>query len=84
MRLIDADALVAQEEFFAKTFKGDFGEQVANHVIEVINYAPTVDAIPIEYIRETSKWWAKDGYEDSAEAIDILVNNWYEEGKKND
>lgn len=51
MRLIDADALVAQEEFFAKIFKGDFGEQVATHVIEVINDAPTVDAIHVRHGR---------------------------------
>ena len=71
MRLIDADALVAQEEFFAKTFKGDFGEQVANHVIEVINYAPTVDAVPVSFIQKRM-----DELKDIAD-YEFIVNGGY-------
>lgn len=46
MRLIDADALVEQEKDFAEKYKGDFGEQVATHTIEIIQNAPTVDVVP--------------------------------------
>lgn len=49
-RLIDADAQIEQEKFFAETFKGDFGEQVALHTIEILKNAPTVDAIPVEWV----------------------------------
>lgn len=44
-----------------------------------IEYAPTVDAIPVSYIRKTSEEWETDGYEESAEALKILLSNWEKE-----
>ena len=68
MRLIDADALA----------KELMHEGLGYQYNRVIN-APTVDAIPIQYILTTIREWNRDGYAESAEALEILVMNWDKE-----
>jgi hypothetical protein len=42
-----------------------------------IDYAPTVDAIPVEYIESAMNRWKEIiGYEESVEALRILIDNW--------
>ena len=65
MRLIDADALA----------KELMHEGLGYQYNRVIN-APTVNAIPIQYILTTIREWNRDGYAESAEALEILVMNW--------
>ena len=48
-------------------------------LFEAIRDLPEVDAIPVEYIRKTSEEWESDGYEESAEALKILLSNWEKE-----
>ena len=43
---------------------------------------PGVDAIPIKYIDDTLKQWKRDGYSESAEALEILMSNWKTERKE--
>ena len=68
MRLIDADALAKE------LMHEGLGYQY-NRVM----YAPTVNAIPTQYILTTIREWNRDGYAESAEALEILVMNWDKE-----
>lgn len=85
MKLIDANALA--REMYHKSFEVDDGMSVWNSGLwirykifeEAIRDAPTVDAIPVSYIRKTSEEWETDGYEESAEALKILLLNWEKE-----
>lgn len=81
-RLIDADKLEAYGTTVPKECNAEDYLCGAREVLEHIDAMPTVDAIPIEYIQKTSKEWARDGYKESAEALDILVSNWVIEGKE--
>ena len=68
MRLIDADALA----------KELMHEGLGYQYNRVIN-APTVDAVPIQYILTTIREWNSYGYAESAEALEILLMNWDKE-----
>ncbi len=74
MGLIDKDALL-------KRMQNDplFDLVERYGVSGVINAEPTVDAIPIQYILTTIREWNRDGYAESAEALEILVMNWDKE-----
>lgn len=52
MRLINAEKLIANEKAFAEKYKGDFGEQVAIHTIEILEQAQTIESIPLEFIMQ--------------------------------
>ena len=73
-RLIDADALYT---LFVKM--KSFGELTAKKAIRCVEEAPTVDAIPVEWIK---KWidrqdsWNREG-------VITLMRDW-NEGKKNE
>lgn len=71
MRLIDADEL--QELLNWTHDRPPFSREKVKHMIDK---ARIVDAIPIEYIEKTVETWSKDGYEDDAENLSILVHNW--------
>lgn len=50
---------------------------------QCIKKAPTVDAIPVEYIERTMNRWKEIiGYEESVEALRILIDNWKIERKE--
>lgn len=48
MRLIDADALIAQERQFTDRSKYT---DLAERMIELLEGAPTIEAIPVEFIK---------------------------------
>lgn len=75
MRLIDADALIEQEQQYEQ-FDDQFTRQVARHCIDLVEDAPTADAIPIEFIEKELNRWCELGYEDDAESLHILMHNW--------
>ena len=53
-RLIDADAV-----YMELVKMKDFGELTAKKAIRVVRNAPTIDAIPIDYLRsqvDSGKW----------------------------
>ena len=73
-RLISADALYA---LFVKM--KSFGELTAKKAIRCVEEAPTVEAIPIEWIK---KWMdRKDSW--NREGVITLIRDW-NEGKKNE
>ena len=48
-----------------------------------IECAPTVEAIPVEYIESTMNRWKEIiGYEESVDALRILIDNWKIERKE--
>lgn len=81
MKLIDADAIhyhqMWEEDWTKQTIY--FGHGVPEWEIDEM---PTVDAIPIQYILTTIREWNRDGYAESAEALEILVMNWDKENSE--
>lgn len=74
MRLIDADDLKDWSEIVPLT--GDGGIDI-NDFDEKLKSMPTVEAIPVEYIESTMNRWKEIiGYEESVEALRILIDNW--------
>lgn len=70
-RLIDADKL---PNIYTATHQ---------EMIMSFEEAPTVEAIPVEYIEGTMNRWKEIiGYEESVEALRILINNWKIERKE--
>jgi hypothetical protein len=84
-RLVDADALM---EIYAKyEFTSDMGD-----AMEILDNAPTVDAIPYDYIlnikeelrqkaRESESQERKEFYLQNAEAIQRLLVTWEVKGR---
>ncbi|MBR2556322.1 MAG: hypothetical protein IKE94_15860 [Aeriscardovia sp.] len=80
MRLIDADALKDRAEIIPLTFDGGID---INDFEKMLDEMPTVEAIPVEYIESTMKRWKEIiGYEESVEALRILIDNWKIERKE--
>ena len=80
MRVIGADVLMeALKKWRDEWDPVNNGHIAINEVIENVEKMPTVDAIPIQYILTTIRKWNRDGYAESAEALEILVMNWDEE-----
>lgn len=85
MRLIDANAL--NDEMYHKSFEVDDGRNVWNSGLwirykifeEAIRDAPTVDAIPIEWIEETMRLAESVGAKEYAEHLEVLMADWAEE-----
>ena len=65
MRPIDADALAKE-----------LMHEGLGYQYNRIMYAPTVNAVPIQYILTTIREWNRDGYAESAEALENLLMNW--------
>lgn len=79
-RLIDADDLKDWSEIV--TLTGDGGIDI-NDFDEKLKSMPTVEAIPVEYIESTMNRWKEIiGYEESVEALRILIDNWKIERKE--
>lgn len=52
-RLIDADVLIAKQASIAKTFaRSDAQKSLMGRVMYNTENAPTIDAIPVEWLRE--------------------------------
>jgi len=77
VRLIDADEL--KSVFTEKSTKAVCGAELCKAIISRIYDAPTVNAVPIQYILTTIREWNSYGYAESAEALEILLMNWDKE-----
>lgn len=74
MRLIDADAIPWEVAYI-----GEFPVITK----EEIDNMPTAEAIPVEFIESTMNRWKEIiGYEESVEALRILIDNWKIERKE--
>lgn len=55
---------------------------VLTEVRDKVRAIPEVEAIPVEYIENTMNRWKEIiGYEESVEALRILIDNWKVERK---
>lgn len=80
MRLVDTDALKDRAEIVPLTFDGGID---INDFEKMLDEMPTVEAIPVEYIESTMNRWKEIiGYEESVEALRILIDNWKIERKE--
>lgn len=70
MRLIDADAL-------AIVTRGKNHHR--KYVFADITDAPTIDAIPVEWLQERKHWAAIDGDHWAENIINYLLDAWLEE-----
>lgn len=76
MRIIDADALI-------EDIIGDLTDGIAEgRAIEKIDNAPTVDAIPVEWIKENKNLARAVGVEQYELFLDTLLSDWEEERKE--
>ena len=56
MRLIDADALLVKQTNIAKTFaRSDAQKSLMGRVMYNTEHAPTIDAIPVEWLEQKRK-----------------------------
>ena len=79
MRLIDADALDMFERL--NSYYGDAWRDAQKEIDE----APTVEAIPIEWIETDIEASAFSGYDIHAYEVTTMLEEWKEkEGKKNE
>ena len=73
-RLIDADVLIAKQASIAKTFaRSDAQKSLMGRVMYNTENAPTIDAVPVEWLRK----WPKS-LRDGAYVRDIL-RDWQKE-----
>lgn len=92
-KLIDADALIKavgqrMDELYERHQKGATFPSMSRiygmgDALAMIDEQPTVEAIPVEYIERTMNRWKEIiGYEESVEALRILIDNWKIERKE--
>ncbi len=87
MRLIDADALIENMEMYVTTMSvcsttieaRAKGEMKRTCIADAAN-APTIDAIPVEWLKEQ----AKDNYDYSGTLIRGLLSEWQKEQEAQD
>ena len=75
-RLIDADAL--REGFEAADFDDDQFENCDN-AARIVRNAPTIDAIPVEWLRNEMNMADDRGDSEMTDAISWLLQTWQEE-----
>ena len=83
MRLIDADKLKRTEGIFQYQISESFDRISASaYTFEDVENAPTVDAIPIEWIKETIKLAENVQASKYAEHLRILLEDWEKENEQ--
>ena len=78
MRPIDADALLVKQANIAKTFaRSDAQKSLMGRVMYNTEHAPTIDAIPVEWLKKVRK--GDNLTIDDVETIDWLIRWWQKE-----
>lgn len=79
-RYIDADALIPMMKYATTDSEiGVFPIKIGfNAITEVINNAPTVEAIPISFIEEQVKLCSEIGFRRGEECNVALIEKWRE------
>ena len=73
-RLIDADALIVKQASIAKTFaRSDAQKSLMGRVMYNTEHAPTIDAIPVEWLR---RWRDVTDIPLLAMNIDSILKVW--------
>jgi len=94
MRLIDADALIKDLEYDVELDARalddtdlslginreivQFDKDCKQNAVDMLKKAPTVDAIPIEWIKEVIHMAEKTGFTDYAYKLNVLLSDWEE------
>lgn len=79
MRLIDADNIISVCEILSE--KGN-DPHYWNQLILIIEDAPTIDAIPVEWIKARHKNWCWDS--DRSVCERFLLDDWHQEQEGDD
>ena len=82
MRLIDADLLESEVDEIRQAKADNYYFEAAAAVvqcIECIDEAPTIDAIPVEWLRERKHWAAIDGDPWAENITRYLLDAWQKE-----
>lgn len=80
MRLINADALILQMESDANQMEDPIAIMFTYAAINDIKQALTVDAVPVEWLRQKQNEHTNDGFE---WIYDEIINEW-ERDKQNE
>lgn len=84
MRLIDADALLVKQTNIAKTFaRSDAQKSLMGRVMYNTEHAPTVDAIPVEWLEKQADYARSEWDYDTCEGIRIVLKAWQKEQEAN-
>lgn len=85
MRLIDADALLVKQASIAKTFaRSDAQKSLIGRVMYNTESAPTIDAIPVEWLNKQCELADDRGDMEMTDAISWLIQTWQEEQEAQD
>ena len=77
MRLIDADIL-KYHDVYEQEWLGDGGRYTQAIYRDEIDKQPTVDAVPVLYIKETIAWAKENGSVEYADYLSHLLSAWAE------
>ena len=79
MRLIDADALLAKQANIAKTFaRSDAQKSLMGRVMFNAENAPTIDAVPVEWL-EAHKTEYLDDWGEEPISVEAALRIWQKE-----
>ena len=79
MRLIDADAQIEQWEADESEMEDIIGKMFTHSAINDLKHAPTVDAIPIDFVERWKQEVDTDAY--NRKSVDWLVRDWRKENE---
>lgn len=87
MRLIDADSLKGTlanrlEKISARFGVDSSGAGAVAGAMALLDAQPTVDAVPVSFIRELINLARKVGADSHAESLEILLADWAETERK--
>jgi hypothetical protein len=79
VRLIDGDALCMriEEEFDGVCVYDVSGNEAAREFCDIVDVAPTIDAIPVEWLNERHRKCCEEGDTDLMDAITVLCNEYH-------
>ena len=75
MRLIDADALIGNTIIGGRRNNKTIIRYIVTNIVQ---NAPTVDAVPVLYIKETIAWAKENGSVEYADYLSHLLSAWAE------
>ena len=81
MRLVDADALCThiENEFDGVYVYDVSGNEAAREFCDMVDIAPTIDAIPVEWLREKMRGYASSLKSTETAALVMVMQMWQKE-----
>lgn len=81
MRLVDADALVRTHKSEVETIGKDW---TIGDLVAAIETAPTIDAIPVEWLRDKMRGYASSLKSTETAALVMVMQMWQKEQEAQD